>query len=370
MRVLMFIVQCVIAGLALAFVVTRLLPERFASAPAPAPPAATTVAVGPASYRDAVARAAPAVVNIYTTRVVADQAYRLFADPLTQRTYPVPFLRQRLGRGLGSGVIIRDDGYLLTNYHVIADAQDIYVGLYDGRVTRATVAGSDRDTDLAVLKLDGSGFPTASFAPPDGGLAVGDVVLAIGNPFGIGQTVTLGIVSATGRDQPNLSRYEDFIQTDATINSGNSGGALVNAAGELVGINTAQFGPGLGINFAIPATAARRVLDEILDHGYVIRGWMGADYATATTSAAAVRDGLPRGVQVVGIVPGGPADLAGLRPGDIILRFAGTEITDESELRNREASTRPGTTVDLAGERAGVPFALSVTLAERPRPSS
>ena len=294
LRALGFVLQFATVGLALAFVVTRLAPGRFGGAPAPA---TATPPAGPASYREAVARAAPSVVNIYTRIMVAEPAYQIFADPTFQRFSGITLVPQRVPRrGLGSGVIVRADGYVLTNHHVIAGAQDILVGLSDGRITPASVVGTDRDTDLAVLKIEGSNLPVAAPVPAEQALAVGDVVLAIGNPLGIGQTVTIGIVSATGRNQLSLSRYEDFIQTDAAVNVGNSGGALVNARGDLVGINTSVFGRERGvqgISFAIPASAAGRVLEQIIDHGHVIRGWMGADYADVAQSASPVSDGVP-----------------------------------------------------------------------------
>jgi serine protease DegS/serine protease DegQ len=360
-----FVLRFAVLGLAVAFIATLLWPERFArTAPSPGGIGAPTSA--PTSYRDAVARAAPSVVNLYSTRIVANPAWRIFADPLTQRSVQVPTLRPELRQSIGSGVIVSAEGHLLTNYHVIADAREILVGLHDGRITTATVVGTDAETDLAVLRIEGSGFPAARFADPERPLAVGDVVLAIGNPFRIGQTVTHGIVSATGRDQPTLSRYEDFIQTDAAINTGNSGGALVNAAGELVGINTAQFGPGLGINFAIPATAAKRVLDEILERGYVRRGWLGLDYATRV-DAAAGWDPSARGVNVLRVAPGGPAEAAGLRSGDVLLALDATPIADEGDLRNREAALPVGGRARLGGLRNGIPFEIEITVAERPR---
>jgi len=370
LRALGFLLQFATVGLALAFVVTRLAPERFAPA-APAAPAAQPA--GPASYREAVARAAPSVVNIYTRIVVAEPAYQIFADPTFQRFSGVTLVPQRVPRrGLGSGVIVRADGYVLTNHHVIAGAQDILVGLSDGRITPASVVGTDRDTDLAVLRIEGSNLPAATPAPAEQALAVGDVVLAIGNPLGIGQTVTIGIVSATGRNQLSLSRYEDFIQTDAAVNVGNSGGALVNARGDLVGINTSVFGRERGvqgISFAIPASAAARVLEQIIEHGHVIRGWMGSEYADAAQSASPVSDGLLRGVQLVAAVPGGPADQAGLRPGDILRRFNNADILDASDLHNAESLLAPGTTVRVEGERAGVPLDVQLTLVERPATS-
>jgi serine protease DegS/serine protease DegQ len=360
-----FVFRFAVLGLAVAFVATLLWPERFGRSP-PAPATVGSPAAGPISYRDAVARAAPSVVNLYSTRIVANPAWRIFSDPLTQRSVQVPTLRPELRQSIGSGVLVSAEGHVLTNYHVIADAREILVGLHDGRITTATVVGTDAETDLAVLHIEGSGFPAARFADPAHPLAVGDVVLAIGNPFRIGQTVTHGIVSATGRDQPTLSRYEDFIQTDAAINTGNSGGALVNAAGELVGINTAQFGPGLGINFAIPAAAAKRVLDEILERGYVRRGWLGIEYATRA-DAAAGWDPATRGVHVVGVAPGAPAEVAGLRGGDVLLALDGTPIADEGDLRNREAALAVGGRVRVSGTRNGIPFEIEVEVAERPR---
>lgn len=360
-----FVFQFAVLGLALAFLATVLWPERFARTPEVAP-GTTPSGLAPVSYRDAVARAAPSVVNLYSTRIVANPAWRIFSDPLTQRSVQVPTLRPELRQSIGSGVIVSADGHVLTNYHVIADAREILVGLHDGRITTATVVGTDAETDLAVLRIEGTGFPAARFADPAHPLAVGDVVLAIGNPFRIGQTVTHGIVSATGRDQPTLSRYEDFIQTDAAINTGNSGGALINTAGELVGINTAQFGPGLGINFAIPASAAKRVLDEILERGYVRRGWLGLEYATRA-DAAGGWDPAARGVNVVAVAPGSPAAAAGLRAGDVLLTLDGTAIVDEADLRNREAALAAGVTVRLSGTRNGVPFEAEVGVIERPR---
>lgn len=364
-RALAFLLQFATLGLALAFVVTRLFPERFAPPPAAAP------AAGPSSYADAVRRAAPSVVNIYANRLVTDLGIRLLGDPLAQRP-PVAFATpiSRFERSDGSGVIVGADGLVLTNDHVVRDAQRIWVGLADGRVTEATIAGRDPASDLALLRIEGSNFPAIDFAdqrPPE----VGDVVLAIGNPEGIGQTVTVGIISATGRDQPSLSRYEDLVQTDAAINLGNSGGALVDAGGRLVGIITGVLGRERGVQgvgFAIPATSARRILDSLATRGYVVRGTMGADYAEAPLSAAPTRDARPRGVQLVSVTPGGPAEQAGLRVGDRLLRWAGADIRGESELRVREAATAPGTSVRIDAERAGVPLAVDLVLAERPRP--
>lgn len=366
-RAFLFVLQFATLGLAVAFVVTRLYPERFAQA---APNAAATAApsaagaVGPVSYAEGVARAAPSVVNIYTRRLVTDQPYAIFGDPTYQRfqgTILVP-PRRRLTPSLGSGVIVRSDGYVLTNNHVITDAQGILVGFSNGNTVPATVVGSDRETDLAVLKIDAQNLPAAEVAQD--ALAVGDVVLAIGNPGGVGQSVTMGIVSATGRNQMNLSRFEDFIQTDAAINFGNSGGALVNARGELVGINTALFRAGLGISFAIPAPAAQRVMQQIIEHGYVIRGWIGAEYSDTPIEARG-DPATARGVQVQLVLPGGPADVAGLQPRDVLLTFNGQSINDEVELRSLESSLAPGSQATITGMRAGVPFSVELTLTQR-----
>jgi len=370
LRALAFLLQFATIGLAIAFVATRLWPERFAVA-APRPAAASAVA-GPASYSGAVQRAAPSVVNIYSNRVVTDFSIRLLGDPMMQRP-PVPFatpIGQRLQRGDGSGVIVSSDGLVLTNDHVVRDAQRIWVGLADGRVTEAKIVGRDPASDLALLRIAGANFQAVAFAT-ETRPQVGDVVLAIGNPEGIGQTVTMGIISATGRDQPSLSRFEDLVQTDAAINFGNSGGALVNADGELVGIITGVVGRDRGVqgvSFAIPAAPARSILDELALRGYVIRGTMGAEYAEAPQSAAPTDDGLPTGVQLIAVASGGPADQAGLRVGDRLLRFNGEDIVGDSDLRSREAAATPGTVVRLDAQRAGVPLSVDVTLVERARP--
>jgi serine protease DegS/serine protease DegQ len=385
-RPLVFVAQFVVAGLAAAFVIglfwpgvgARLRAHLGMSTPAPraqVAPAAPAVSpdAGPVSYSDAVAKAAPAVVNIYADKVVTEHAIKVFPDPLMQRLFggeTGPALKRR-EQSLGSGVIFTPDGYVLTNNHVIAGADDIQVMLYDGRVAHARVIGSDNDTDLAVLKVDAGRLPsikTASAMP-----RVGDVVLAIGNPFGIGQTVTMGIVSAIGR-QLSLSPYEDFIQTDAAINSGNSGGALVNAHGQLVGINTAMLERGVGaegIGFAIPVRTAEMVLNQIVEHGSVVRGWLGADY---TGVAVAANSGLPaaaaRGATVTDVYPGGPAARAGLQPGDVLLQMNRKPVIDPADLRNREAELKPGTTVEVSGLRDGAPFHTDVVLARRPEMAS
>lgn len=377
LRLALFLLQFAILGLAVAFVLTQWLGSDERSATLSADNAGTPSGrdghgAGPSSYAAAVRAAAPAVVNIYANSIVTERP--LVVPENMQHLFPGSFglgpPRQRLNQSLGSGVIINPDGHVLTTYHVVANASDIQVALADGRVTRATLVGKDRDTDLAVLKVEGSQLPAARFAPA-GELQVGDVVLAIGNPFGIGQRVTMGIVSATGNDRLDLLTYDDFIQTDAAINDGNSGGALVNAQGDLVGINTAVFRFGEGIGFAVPAIAARRVLEQILAQGYVTRGWLGMDYrdlpATRQAGTGGEQSEMPAGVQVTQVYRNGPADRAGLRPGDVLQQLAGQTIVSQATLRQREAALRPGDTTQLAGHRAGVPLNVDITAVQRPQ---
>ena len=367
LRSVLFLLQFVVVGLAAAFVLTQLFPAR---QPASQTPSATAPASsGPASYATAVRAATPAVVNIYANSIVTE---RPLVPENMRHLFPGAFglgaPRQRINQSLGSGVIVSADGHVLTTYHVVAQASDIQVALHDGRVTRAQIIGSDRDTDLAVLKIEGSQLPSAQFAAP-GTLQVGDVVLAIGNPFGIGQRVTMGIVSAVGNHRLNLLTYDDFIQTDAAINDGNSGGALVNAAGELVGINTAVFRFGEGIGFAIPAHAARAVLEQILAQGFVTRGWLGLDYRDPPPPATAddgAQSTAPRGVQVTAVYRDFPGAQAGLAPGDILLHLDGQGIDGQNALRQMEAALPPGSTTRIDGLRAGVPFSLEMEVVQRP----
>ncbi|MFK2903253.1 trypsin-like peptidase domain-containing protein [Dyella ginsengisoli] len=375
-----FIARFAILGLALAFVVSLLWPtsgehlrERFglASTTPSSLPVTTTGAAGPTlSYADAVARAAPSVVNIYANKTVTEQALRMYTDPLMQRLFggmPAGPAYKRREQSLGSGVIVNADGYVLTNNHVIANADDIQVLLYDGRVAQAKIVGADQETDLAVLKIDANNLPVAHFQP-HASVRPGDVVLAIGNPFGLNQTVTMGIVSAIGR-QLSSSSPEDFIQTDAAINLGNSGGALIDARGNLVGINTLLIGKAAnaeGIGFAIPMDSAKKVLDQIIDTGHVVRGWLGADYAFVPVAADSGLPAAARGVQVSDVYPGGPAASAGIQPHDILLRIGDDDIADPADLRRHEAALKPGSKVDVSGLRNGAPFRLSVTIAQRP----
>ncbi|MGC1549697.1 MAG: trypsin-like peptidase domain-containing protein [Rhodanobacter sp.] len=379
---LAFIARFVVLGLALAFVISLFWPSignrlrtRFGIGHEQTTSAATTVsasdtASAPVSYADAVTRAAPSVVNIYANKVVTEQAVRMYTDPLLQRLFggaPAGTVRRR-EQSLGSGVIVSAEGYVLTNNHVIASADDIQVLLYDGRVAKATVIGADEETDLAVLKInDASSLPVIHLANQKK-LRVGDVVLAIGNPLGLNQTVTMGIISAIGRQLSSTSS-EDFIQTDAAINLGNSGGALVNTAGDLVGINTLLIGKAAdaeGIGFAIPVDTATNVLQQLITTGHVIRGWMGADYGFVPVAADSGLPAAARGVQVTDVYPGGPAAQAGIQVHDILLQIGNADILDPAGLRRREAALKPGSTVTVSGLRNGTPFHLNVTLAQRP----
>jgi serine protease DegS/serine protease DegQ len=374
---LAFVARFVVLGLALAFLIGLFWPgvgnrlrDRFGLARTQAPAAtAAPAAAAPASYADAVARAEPSVVNIYANKMVTEQAVRMYSDPLLQRLFggtPVGTY-QHPEQSLGSGVIVSPKGYVLTNNHVIANATDIQVLLYDGRVAKAHLVGADPETDLAVLKIDAGNLQPIRLADPKT-LRVGDVVLAIGNPLGLNQTVTMGIISTLGRQLVSGSP-EDFIQTDAAINLGNSGGALVNTRGELVGINTLLIGKAAnaeGIGFAIPVDTAAEVLEQLIATGHVVRGWLGADYAFVPVAADSGLPAAARGVQVTDVYPGSPAAQAGLRPHDILLRIGRHDILDPSDLRRYEASLQPGTRVEVSGLRNGSPFHVEVTLAARP----
>lgn len=367
-----FTARCAVLGLALAFVIGLFWPASGARLRArlgllPGSTAVATTPAAPASYADAVAVAAPSVVNIYADKIVNERAIRMYDNPVLQQLLGGQLTTYaRREQTLGSGVIVSAQGYVLTNYHVIAQATNIQVLLYDGRVASAQVIGKDEETDLAVLKINANNLPVIHLAAHKP--RPGDVVLAIGNPLGLNQTVTMGIVSAVGRQLSNSSA-EDFIQTDAAINLGNSGGALVNAEGALVGINTALIGKAHnaeGIGFAIPAGTAKRVLDQIVATGHVVRGWLGADYSFVPVAANSGLPAAARGAQITDIYPGSPAALAGIQVHDILLRIGSDDIRDPADLRRREAAIKPGSTVELSGLRNGSPFHTKITLTARP----
>jgi len=373
-RWLTFLFQAITAGLAAAFVLVFLRPDLVAQRrpvvevrqPAAAPGAEVAA---PASFAVAVDRAAPAVVNIYTAKELR--------GPLMPPGHPAPPRWPELPEAplretetsLGSGVVFSEDGYVVTSNHVIAGASEIEVLLHDGRSSGARIVGTDPDTDLAVLRIDLEGLPTVTLGHSNQ-VRVGDIALAIGNPFGVGQTVTQGIVSATGRKRLGLNTYEDFIQTDAAINPGNSGGALINARGELIGVNSAIYsesGGSQGIGFAIPVDLVAAVMTQLIEHGRVIRGWIGISMNNLTPDLAEAF-GLeePAGVVVTGVYPGSPAEAAGIRRGDVILAVDGRKIYDGRSLMDLIAARQPGGEVRIRGLRQGHPLELTVAIAERP----
>jgi serine protease DegS len=314
------------------------------------------------SFADAVSRASPAVVNIYTARVVEDGARPSLRDNL-------PNVRRRVEGSLGSGVIVDREGHLVTNHHVIQGAAEIRVQLADGRIATPSIVGTDPDTDLAVLRVDVDDPPFMTMGRSNE-LRAGDVVLAIGTPCGLRQTVTQGIVSATGRGRLGVADFEDFIQTDAAINFGNSGGALINTDGELIGINTAVLSQALGtdgISFAIPVNMVRGVMNQILEHGRVRRGWLGVDSEELSSEAAAAL-GIdpPVALRIHRVDPNGPAALAGLRENDLVTHLNGQAILNGEEALNRVAAMAPGSKLAIAGRRGNQALQLSATLHERP----
>jgi len=325
---------------------------------------------GPVSYAEAVRRASPAVVNIYTSKQVVANPSPLFDNPTIRRFFgDRNRSRERTQTSLGSGVIMSAQGYVLTNYHVIENADEIEVFLADGNTVSANVLGADPETDLAVLTIAVDSLPGIVISDTTK-LEVGDVVLAIGNPFGFGQTVTQGIISATGRDRLGINTFENFIQTDAAINPGNSGGALINAYGELVGINTAIFsksGGSQGIGFAIPIGLASDVMSQIIKHGRVIRGWLGLELQNLSPQLAESFGLIDRtGVLVAGVVRQSPAYKFGIRPGDIILSFNDKAIRDAKTIQNEIASSKPSTEVTISGLRRGKIFEVQTKIGQRP----
>ncbi|MEK8088936.1 trypsin-like peptidase domain-containing protein [Thermithiobacillus plumbiphilus] len=328
------------------------------------------------SFAQAVQLAAPAVVNIASTKVVAVDAHPFLRDPQLRRHFgdQVPSIpRQLLERSLGSGVLVSADGYILTNHHVVSAAQEIEVGLHDGRTAMGKLVGSDPESDIAVLKVDLEQLPHIVLGHSRD-VKVGDLVLAIGNPFSVGQTVTMGIVSALGRSKLGINAFEDFIQTDAAINPGNSGGALVDTHGNLVGINTAIFsrqgGGSLGIGFAIPVDLAARVSKQLIEHGHVIRGWLGIG-AQDLDAALSESFGLSstEGALVTAVLPDSPAAQAGLQPGDIITAINGVKLHNAKDLLNQVADFKPGTRISLSFLHQGARIQKRVRVGLRPPPS-
>jgi Do/DeqQ family serine protease len=311
----------------------------------------------------------PAVVSVMAQRApvrnphVDDPVFRYFFGDGARPSQPAV--------GLGSGVIVSPEGYLLTNHHVIEGAEEIQVRLADGRLAQATAVGADPETDIAVLKIELSRLPVIAFGDPSL-LQVGDPVLAIGNPFNVGLTATAGIVSGLNRDQLGLSTFENFIQTDAAINKGNSGGALVDARGTLIGINTAIYsetGGSVGVGFAVPVDLAREVMESLVRHGRVIRGWIGVEPRELTPEIAESLD-LPvrSGVLITGVLQDGPASAAGLRPGDVVTQVGGRKVGTTGDLLKAVAALPPDSRTTIGIQRGDRTLEIEVTVAQRPAP--
>ncbi|NHV31829.1 Do family serine endopeptidase [Burkholderia sp. D-99] len=385
-RFWLFFAQAVTVLLALMFIVVTLKPQwlqrqgqlgkQLATPIVALREVAPGIGGAPAttSYAEAAQKAMPAVVNVFSSKDGSLPPDPRAKDPLFRYFFGDRNARKQQDEpaaNLGSGVIVSPEGYILTNQHVVDGADQIEVALADGRTATAKVIGSDPETDLAVLKINMTNLPTITLGRSDQS-RVGDVVLAIGNPFGVGQTVTMGIISALGRNHLGINTFENFIQTDAPINPGNSGGALVDVNGNLLGINTAIYsrsGGSLGIGFAIPVSTARTVLESIITSGSVTRGWIGVEPQDVTPEIAE-SFGLSQksGAIVAGVLQGGPADKAGIKPGDILVTVNGEEITDTTKLLNTVAQIKPGTPTKVHVVRKGKEFDVSVVIGKRPPP--
>ncbi|MFT5533980.1 MAG: serine protease DegQ [Burkholderiaceae bacterium] len=382
-RLWLLFAQTATVALALWFIVVTLKPEWLNNLPGSYRQAhlgrsSVTVQEAPAiglpttqgSYRDAARVAMPSVVNIYTTKGSRQARNPMLDDPFFRKFFgerPEPDEKQV---SLGSGVIISSQGYILTNNHVIEAADEIEVAFADGRKAVAKVVGADPETDLAVVKVALQNLPAITLGRIEQAM-VGDVVLAIGNPFGVGQTVTMGIISALGRNHLNINTFENFIQTDAAINPGNSGGALIDANGNLLGINTAIYsrsGGSLGIGFAIPVSTAKMVMESIIKTGSVVRGWIGVEPQDITPELAE-SFGLNRksGAIIAGVQRNGPADRAGMRPGDILVAVEGKPVTDTTEMLNLIAQLTPGDKAKMTVQRKLQETTLDVTIGKRPK---
>ncbi|MBI2308686.1 MAG: trypsin-like peptidase domain-containing protein [Rhodocyclales bacterium] len=384
-RLWLIFAQTVTVSLAVFFVVSTLKPEWLGERPGivriqeTATTAPGTAQPATASYNDAARKVVPSVVHIYTTQAPRKNRNPLLDDPIFRHFFGDGLDDDRRSRsGLGSGVIVSADGYVLTNYHVVEMADAMEVALNDGRKLRAKVVGADPETDLAVLRIVGEKgadktedlrLTPITFGQMDS-VRVGDVVLAIGNPFGVGQSVTMGIVSALGRSQLGINTFENFIQTDAAINPGNSGGALTDAQGNLIGINTAIYsrsGGSLGIGFAIPVSTAKNVMEQIIQTGSVTRGWIGVE-AQEITPELAENFGLPNaeGALIAGVVRGSPADGGGIRPGDVLLAVGGKTVRDPQGMLDLIAALKPGEAVPFKLRRDKGVVDAQVRIGKRP----
>ena len=359
-----FLVHAIVAGLAIAFVVIYLWPslaDRRDQSTAQATNQASAPAA-PFSYSKAVNRAAPAVVSIYTQSLEPQSM-----NPDLKAGTGFRYL-YRMRSDMGSGVLLSEDGYILTNHHVIKQVDNIRIGLWDGRFAPARIVGSDPATDLAVLKINLTGLPVAPIAEQTE-IHVGDVVLAIGNALGLSHTVTMGIVSATGRNNLRSVLFEDFIQTDAAINAGNSGGALINARGDLIGINSRNLGGVSGaqnIGFATPITLARDVMNQIIEYGSVSRGWLGASFGNLRPMSLPDGTLAHRGISVREVAKSGPAWNAGIRQGDLILKLDGEPVVDTNQFLLQISQREPGSQIELEVMRRKETFQTYATLIQKP----
>ena len=374
-RLWLIFAQTVTVAVAVLFVVTTLKPDWLPTqqsviALQEARPVIEDEKRSLGSYREAARAALPSVVHIYTTQQIKQQKHPLLDDPIFRHFFGErPEGQPQRNSGLGSGVIVSPNGYILTNYHVVEAADDIQVSLNDGSTHKARVVGSDPESDLAILQIKAEKLPVITFGQMDD-LRVGDVVLAIGNPFGVGQTVTMGIVSALGRSHLGINTFENFIQTDAAINPGNSGGALVDVHGNLVGINTAIYsrtGGNHGIGFAIPVSSARSIMEQIIQNGTVTRGWIGVE-AQEITPELAESFGLPDidGALIAGVVRGSPADVAGVRPGDVLLAVAGKVVKNPQIMLDLIAALKPDERAGFRLRRDKNIIELQVKIGKRP----
>ncbi len=332
------------------------------------------VASGPVSYSAAVKAASPAVVNINTEKVITVRNHPYFSDPVFKQLFGNKITegsraRKQIENSLGSGVIINSEGYVLTNNHVIQGADTIIVSLKDGRSSTASVIGTDPETDIALLRIDLRNLPVITIGDSEK-LEIGDVVLAIGNPFGVGQTVTMGIVSATGRTQLGINTFENFIQTDAAINPGNSGGALIDAYGRMIGINTAIFsrsGGSQGVGFAIPSKMAKNIMQQLIQYGHAVRGWLGFEgHALNPKLAESLQLDTTEGIIITAIIRNGPAHKAGLEPGDIIAGIDGKKVKNGRDALAVITGKKPGDTVNLRIKRDGRQYSVTATTIARP----
>jgi len=380
-RLWLIFAQAATVAVAVVFVVSTFRPEwlpaRVAAPVAVLQQAPTTGPLPPAarigSFHDAVQRATPSVVNISTSKEIRSPRHPLLNDPIFRRFFGDQLQENESQRAssLGSGVIVSAAGYVLTNHHVVEGADEIEVALHDGKKLLAKVVGSDPETDLAVLRVSAENLPAITFGSSDA-LRVGDVVLAIGNPFNLGHTVTSGIVSALGRSGLGMATFENFIQTDAAINPGNSGGALIDAGGNLVGVNTliiSRTGSAMGIGFAIPVSTAKMVLEQIVKSGSVTRGWIGVEVQEITPALAeSFKLGGQRGALIAGVLRGGPADKAGVKPGDVLTEVQGKPVADPTAMLNLIAALPPGAPAKMKLKRQGQDVDATINIGRRPKP--